>query len=141
MARRGAGGFVVVGPLGSSPTRSQTFQLVIAACRLLSRRRWLAPEPVSPSLFQGSLLPRLILSLVLHLSPTPACSLSLSLSFLSNSPALCSSALPFPSHDSLHRDAAVAADADAAAVARVAPPLPASPPPRPSPSRAATTAR
>lgn len=44
--RTGEGGFVVVGPLGSSPTRSQTFQLVIAACRLLSRRRWLASEPV-----------------------------------------------------------------------------------------------
>ena len=38
------------GPLGSSPTRSQTFQLVIAGCRLLSCRRSLASEPVSLSL-------------------------------------------------------------------------------------------
>lgn len=104
----------VVGPLGSSPTRSQTFQLVIAGCRrLLSCRRCFASEPVhgslslSPSLFHGSW--------PLHLLSTRVPRRS-----FSSMPALCSSTLPFPLHDSLHRDAAVAADADVAVVARIA---------------------
>lgn len=97
----------MVGPLGSSPTRSQTFQLVIAGCRLLSCRRSLASEPVS------SLLRRSLVSLYAFLYPFLPFVLRSSLFQLRpfsprNTAALCSPAMPFPSRDSLHRDAAVA---------------------------------
>ena len=79
------------GPLGSSPTRSQTFQLVIAGCRLLSCRRSLASEPVSLSL-SFSLYPFLASSSLVYRSSQQRGSFS-----PRNTAALCSLRhCPFP---------------------------------------------
>ena len=117
----------MVGPLGSSPTRSQTFQLVIAGCRLLSCRRWLASEPSPWSLLRSSEVGLSFPFPILHPRSSffPAQIFLFLVTRLPSALRHC----PFPrEHDSLHRDAAVAAaNADVAAAA-VALPSPAPPP-------------
>lgn len=82
----------MAGPLGSSPTRSQTFQLVIAGCPasyLVDVGSLLSPS-------QSSISPSLFVDRYRLLSLSPSSSFpARDLSFSCNMPGLCS--CPFPS--------------------------------------------